>query len=750
MMIDFMGIGIDIHTHLLWSPEAPLWMMIAGGTLALLLLGVSLYWRARGGGWRFLFVAGTLLLLSGPSVLETVRTPLPPVVGVVTDTSLSQSFEARAAQSAAALDALKSRFQGLSSPPEVRYAPAYFSGTGFTDPRTALFAAAERLFADVPPSRRAGLILITDGQVQDVPNIDKENGEDEGEGRNVAGSASPYGPVHAILTGDPAAFDRRVEILSAPAYGIAGKTVKVTFRVIDTPSEAKEGDVVSVRIRSEDGDVRFMNVRPGVPADVDIPVPHNGEIIAEIHAPPAPGELTARNNTRALRINGIRDRLKVLLVSGLPHNGGRTWRDLLTGDPGIDLVHFTILRQPQKIDPTPQNDMALIVFPINELFEKKLYDFDLIVFDRFQMMRILPQHYFENIARYVREGGGLLVVNGPAFADPARSLAEGPLGPILPGLPDPERNVVYTAEIQPRLTELGNIHPVTEILGNAGKSTGPWLRQVRVVPNPEISASDKGPQVLLRGEQKDPLLLLAHVGEGRIAQLTSDQIWLWRRHYLGGGPYPALMQRMVHWLMGEPALDENALEITQSGKTLRIRRRTAGLTEEKIDVRLCRPDDRAQTIPLLPLPEFSNMRGWVQGTAALDQDGLYRLEDPVTGKSRHIYAGDPDTPEYRDVVTTDAHLAPYVHHSGGEIFVYQKDGVPPVRLARSVRPGGIHNGVIDLRNAVTYRNDSVTRHPLLPFILWAFLLGGALLGGWLRESGRSCQTCRPYTLNLHR
>ena len=132
-----------------------------------------------------------------------------------------------------------------------------------------------------------------------------------------------------------------------------------------------------------------------------------------------------------MTIEGIREKLRVLLVSGEPHAGERTWRNLLKSDANVDLVHFTILRPPEKQDGTPINELSLIAFPTRELFQQKIKEFDLIIFDRYANQSVLPSTYFDNIVRYVREGGAVLVAAGPEFAGagepcPHAALADHP------------------------------------------------------------------------------------------------------------------------------------------------------------------------------------------------------------------------------------------------------------------------------------------------------------------------------------
>ena len=134
-------------------------------------------------------------------------------------------------------------------------------------------------------------------------------------------------------------------------------------------------------------------------------------------------ELTTINNRAVVSIDGVRDKLRVLLVSGEPHAGERTWRNLLKSDAAVDLVHFTILRPPEKQDGTPINELSLIAFPTRELFQQKINEFHLIIFDRYARQGVLPIIYFDNIARYVRDGGAVLVAAGSGLRQPDQHLA---------------------------------------------------------------------------------------------------------------------------------------------------------------------------------------------------------------------------------------------------------------------------------------------------------------------------------------
>src|SRR5205823_3120771 len=423
---------------------------------------------------------------------------------------------------------------------------------------TRLFAALGAALADVPPDRVAGAILVTDGRVHDVPAD--------------AAALGFSAPLRALVTGHPDERDRRVVLLSAPRFGIVGQSQTVTFRVEDSgvpPSSAQ------VTIRRDGDTLESRGVRTGEKVSVQIPIPHAGANIVEIEASPLEGELTPVNNRAVVSIDGVRDKLRVLLVSGEPHAGERTWRNLLKSDASVDLVHFTILRPPEKQDGTPINELSLIAFPTRELFQQKIDDFQLIIFDRYARQGVLPIIYFDNITRYVRDGGAVLVAAGSDYASPT-SIWRTPLDAILPA--EPSGNVTDRA-FRPVLTDLGQRHPVTRGLDGSEERPPHWSEWFRIVDTRSATGTS-----VMQGPDAKPLLILSHEGEGRVALLLSDHIWLWARGFEGGGPHLDLLRRLSHWLMKEPDLEEEALRLTVSGHDLLVRRQT--MADETAEVTL--------------------------------------------------------------------------------------------------------------------------------------------------------------------
>ena len=528
-----------------FSPLIPVELVLAAAAVAAVVAALVMLARSRGALIRVGALALMVLALANPSLTREDRDPLTSVAVVVVDKSPSQNFGDRTAQTEAARAAVTQRLQRIPGI-ETRVVEAG-QADGETD-GTRLFSALNATLADVPPDRVAGAIFITDGRVHDLPSD--------------SGALGFAAPVHALITGTTNEKDRRVVLVAAPRFGIVGQNQTISFRVED---EGVPASPAEVRI-SRDGELlERRTVAPGRQVDVQVQIPHAGQNIIEIEAAPLEGELTPVNNRAVVSIDGVRDKLRVLLVSGEPHAGERTWRNLLKSDANVDLVHFTILRPPEKQDGTPINELSLIAFPTRELFQQKINDFQLIIFDRYARQGVLPIVYFDNIARYVRNGGAVLVAAGPDYAGPT-SIWRTPLDAILPAEPTGH---VTEDPFYAHLTELGRRHPVTRGLEGGNEDPPHWSRFFRVVDTKTVSGMP-----LMNGAGEEPLLVLSREGEGRVGLILSDHIWLWARGYEGGGPHIDLLRRVSHWLMKQPDLEEEALRLLVHGRELTVQRQT--------------------------------------------------------------------------------------------------------------------------------------------------------------------------------
>jgi hypothetical protein len=687
-----------------FAPLVPWWLVAALAGAALLVLALGAWRRARGLVWRGIAVAILLALLVNPALVEEKRTPQRDVAVVVLDESPSQQIGDRAASSEAALNALTAQLD-KERDLDVRVVRAGKPQPGSGDDGTRLFTALNSALGDVPRQRLAGAMMITDGEVHDIPAGD------------VKTAAEQLGaPLHVLLSGKPDEGDRRLVVKESPSFGLVGKEVPLTIRVEDLPETKNAPDTRAKLIWRKDGGPPHPLVVPvGRDVPLSVPIDHGGPNVLELQVDPGPQELTLVNNRAAVVVNGVRDRLKVLLVSGEPHAGERVWRNILKSDPSVDLVHFTILRPPEKQDGTPIRELSLIAFPIRELFDVKLDEFDLIIFDRYSRRGVIPQAYIENVVNYVRKGGAFLEATGPSFGTPM-TLFRTPLGAILPT--EPTGNVEEEG-FKPRLTDQGWRHPVTADLPGAGTpggtpSWGRWFRQV--------DAHVHQGTTLMSGDHDEPLLVLDRAGEGRVAQLLSDQMWLWARGFEGGGPQAELLRRLAYWLMKEPDLEENDLRATIDGDRLVVTRQSLDPDEKPVTVTA--PDGTTTTLKLTP-----EHGGRSSGTLAVDQMGLYRVTD---GTRTALAAAGPLNPiEYADVRATPDKLSPLVSASGGGTF-WLKDGIPDIRRVASGRATAGHNW-LGLRENADYVVAGFSETPLLPGIAALLLAIGTLIAAWRRE-----------------
>jgi len=679
----------------IFDPLVP-WAVIAGlAVLALLVVGVAL-WRGLGGWWlRGLAAVALLAALSGPSLQSEDRAPLTDIVIAVVDESASQRISDRADQSATALERLEAEIAGLENT-ELRVVRM---GDGIGDDGSLLMTALSEAMAEEPQARLAGAVLISDGRLHDVDR-----------------APDLPAPLHLLMTGREGDWDRRLEITTAPAFAILGEEVALRLRVDnqgDVP-EAQEG-LVELEIAIDGGEPRTFTVPTGEEMELPVVLPHAGMNVIQFNVPAVEGELTDRNNAAVVQINGVRDRLRVLLVSGEPHPGERTWRNLLKSDSSVDLVHFTILRPPEKQDGVPVNELSLIAFPTRELFLEKIDEFDLIIFDRYQRRGILPAIYLDNVRQYVEDGGAVLVAAGPDFAT-AASLYRSPLGDILPAAPTSR---VLEEAFLPEMTDLGRRHPVTQGLGGTAETPdwGRWMRQIELEP---LSGD-----VVMTGIGDSPLLVLDRVGEGRVALLGSDHAWLWSRGFEGGGPQLDLLRRLAHWSMKEPELEEEALTATADGQTMTITRRT--LEDAAGPVEIEGPDGETVTLEMEEVAP-----GRFQAEYVGPEIGLYRL---AQGEEEAVIALGPSAPrEFEETVASGERLDPVIDGTRGGIASIE-DGLPDVRQVREGRPAA-GRGWIGITPREAYLTADVTAIPLLPAWVWLLVAGGLAIGAWLREGRR--------------
>ena len=676
-----------------FDPLLPEIVLLVLAVLAALVVGIGLWRRARGVLWRAALFALVLGWLANPRLVQETRETLPDIGLLVIDESASMRIGDRtrlAAEARAAIEARAGRLPEL----ELRTIAVPEAGSN----GTRLFEAMERALSEIPRARLAGVVVVTDGQAHDIP------------------ADPPFdAPLHVLLTGEGEQTDRRLRVIEAPGFGLVGRSVELRVIIEDLGVETPSG-AARLTVRRDGEPPRVTSVPVGREHRIEVPIARAGPSVVEMEVETRPGEISPLNNRQVVTVNGVRDRLRVLLVSGEPHQGERTWRRLLKADASVDLVHFTILRPPEKDDLTPLNELALIPFPVRELFQVKLRDFDLIVFDRFQNRGILPPVYLRNIADYVRGGGALLMSVGPDFVGPG-SLAATPLGQILPARP---AGGVAEYAFRPRVTEFGQRHPVTAGLPGWREQGDPeWGRWYRTIDTASVQGAP-----LMSDERGAPLLLLERIEQGRVALFLSDQIWLWSRGHDGGGPHAELLRRIAHWLMKEPELEEEDLTAhVEAGRLTVERRSTEASPPEEITV--TDPDGNASRMRLAPA-------GGGRSTLTLPAEtpGVWQATDGR--RTAFAAAGAANPPEVADLRATATLMQGVARATGGSARFLVPAGVPELRRVEAGRDaaGGSWIGLRRNRDHVV---TGVAALPLLPPWLALPLILGVAVVAWRRE-----------------
>lgn len=679
----------------IFDPLVPLPLIWALAAVAVVMMAFAIWRGLRGWPLRGLAMLAVGLALVNPSLQEENRKPLSDIILAVVDDSASQRLADRPAQTEAALASLSAAVAALENT-ELRV--IRFADGAKDAGSLAMTALAEAIAAE-PRARIAGAVIITDGQVHDT---------------GLAPSLPA--PLHVLLTGRASDWDRRLVITDAPAFAIIGEEFTLKLRIEDQGAVPALGPEAEITIAVDAEDPVTFSVPVNTDLELPVTLPHGGQNVLHFSLSAVEGELTDRNNAAVVQINGVRDRLRVLLVSGEPHAGERVWRNLLKSDAAVDLVHFTILRPPEKQDGVPVDELALIAFPTRELFVEKIDEFDLIIFDRYRMRGILPMEYIDNVVSYVRGGGTVLVAAGPEFGA-VDSLWRSPLAEILPVAPTAQ---VIEEPFRPALTELGRRHPVTEGL-EALAPEGGWGRWFRLAEVELLRG-----QVAMSGPGDRPLLVLDRVDQGRIAVLTSDQAWLWGRGFEGGGPQLELMKRLAHWMLKEPELEEEALMAAANGEVLTLTRRTIK-EEPPSALTITAPDG---TVTELVLPQVSPGRFQIDWQAPMV--GLYRLkQDDLT---RVVAVGPAAPREFVETLASPVVLQPVVDTVQGGMPRLE-EGFPALRAVREGRPAA-GRGWLGYTPRGAYVTEDLRISPLVPGWLLLLLAAGLAVAAWLAEGRR--------------
>ena len=663
--------------------------LIALMILSLIVIFIGFKLKAPGNIFRAILLFLIILSISNPTIISENRENIPDTVAVVLDLSPSQNINNRKDIAQKTYNNIKNELEKINNL-DVRLK------TINGERGSKIFEPLNSMIGDVPAERLAGAIIITDGQISDTPALlDNFNFKS---------------PINVLLTGNKEEKDRRLIIESSPRFGIVGEEINIDIKVEDI-SASNTNALVSINMNDEIEQSRSIPI--GEIVTITMPLERAGITSLNIEVEAGKEELTLQNNKAVVEINAIRERLKVMLVSGEPNMGLRSWRNLLNSDPSVDLIHFTILRPPNKQDLTPVGELSLIPFPSRELFQANLNDFDLIIFDQYHLRGILPQFYLKNVVEYVVNGGALLDASGPSYAGPY-SLSLSPLQNILPTEPTGD---VVLQEFIPIMTDYGERHPVTaDLKDNTSNNWGPWYRMVEGI----TVAGD----VLLEGPESRPLLVLNRVGQGRVAQILSDQSWVWTKPGSNKGPQADLLRRLVHWLMKEPELEENELSARMDDNTILITKNSLILDNKPIIS--ISPDNTKTEIILEDIGKGKQI-----GKILSPQEGIWKFS---SGNSKiSLIVGNSNSSEYLDVRTTANIVKPIVEFTSGSINWVNNENLPKIRHLPKSKLAENNNHIKLVKNE-KYFVKSLQQSTLTPWYLVLILSLTLLFLSWYRET----------------
>jgi len=600
-----------------------------------------------------------------------------------------------------------------------------------------------------------GVVVISDGI--DTGRIAR--GPLDGETRRTLEALDA--PVHTVLVGESELRDLSVAAVLTDDFAFVRTPIKLeallrhkgySDRQVEV-TLAREGrllDAKAVLLRGESGQEKVsFDYTPVEP----------GNFVFEIKTPVLAGEALESNNSQLFTLKVIRDRVRVLHVCGRPSWDERFLRSILRLDPNVDLVSFFILRTDTDEIPLGANEMSLIPFPYQEIFDEQLRSFDLLIFHNFNYKPYWVEPYLPGVRDYLQSGGALAMIGGDlSFA--SGQYGESALRDVLPvdltGIPGEGPRAFSADSFKPRLTAAGRNHPVTSLSLDPKTNEARWAalpplqginRVARVQPGASALLVHPG-QTAADGKPA-PVLAVNNVGKGRTLALLTDSAWNWgfaagaaddgrgrgARSDDGAGAKPGgddgrALQRFwegaIRWLVRDPALTLLHIDLDRTeyrrGQTVATRVRTlhadyspAGRTTVTLDLHPAENASSGTGTDAKPLRALAVTTG-DDGEAHADFAGLaagaYRLVGRATldgraAEEQATFVLRPEGRELDDVVSRDEVLRQIATVTGGE-FRAGTLGTPKIRPARQVRVGNL-------------RTVAIWSHPLLLFLAVALL-----------------------------
>jgi uncharacterized membrane protein len=397
-------------------------------------------------------------------------------------------------------------------------------------------------------------------------------------------------PIHAVKLETREPKDASIRSVRAAGAAVAHQPLALTVEVgcgggiscKDVPVTVTElGSGVEPLVLAE-GDAK---IEDGVgKVELDVTLDHAGTRVVQVAIAPPPGDELPENDSRLMTFAVARDRVRLLHLAGRPTYDVRALRRWLKSDEAVDVVAFFILREGTKGEDDPnadEKDLALIEFPVNELFTTHLPSFDAVILQDIDAVRYKLDQHLPRLARYVQEGGGLIMVGGPSsFA--GGKYAQTPLDAVLPVQQVTGGDDYDPTPFVPKYTEAGRAAPVTRAVRDLLGDDLPTMHGANLI-GPARAGSIvlwEHPSIRVGGTPM-PLLALGEAGDGRsIALAVDDTHQLAFSEFaskVAGRAYGALWDGLLGWLMRDPRYEAARVElekdcIANETATLRVTR----------------------------------------------------------------------------------------------------------------------------------------------------------------------------------
>lgn len=693
MISENLHIAVPVWLGVLW------WLPLAlAATLALLIL-----WRdpARA-GWRILPLALLLLAIYPPQWLVEEKVATPPTVLIIQDLSASQQLNGQAER---VKNLAHNLHESLAALGKVQIEEIIITDTA--DPAyTNIWQAYNDFTARVPIAQQAGIFLISDGQIHDLPI-------------KITQDLPPW---HVLLTGKTEGIDEHLQVIHAPPYALENEPYTITVKATQQTGMLEKSQSrmrIPLNITLPDGQIQTFTLMPDKEEKITLNLHTTGMQSLVLSIPTAANDPVSFNNHAIIETTVQRTQLNILLLSGSPSLNTRLWRDALKREPQVNLVHFIILRDAVHGANEDPKTLSLIPLPLDTLFDQKLPEFDLVVLDNFAATPNFLPRYEKALVDYVKNGGGLLIVDGNESIG-EKSLNNGVLADIWPSKPT---NVWLKQAFQPQPTALGLSHSLTARLDWPPISHAPsaWHGQASIVANDDT-------YIWLKGVENAPLLIGQETWDGRVAELASNELWRWARaNDEKGGPWFSLLQNLVAWLTHDPQMDNTQIQMAEivHGNAPMLDITIASQNNAKIDAVWQSPAMKyAQHLPL----QSSAPHRW-HAMMPLNQAGLYTVQ---TKKKYAAYLYAPgESPERDQLMATADIIKPVIQKTGGSIQIAPAH-MPALRWI----PIGQHFSGVGwwgLRPGQASQVVGLYTKPLIPQWLLMFLIIAALALAWWRE-----------------